>query len=456
MAAGTAQAQELPAPLRDALAQSGIPAKQVGIWVQEASAEQPLAALNADTPLNPASTMKLLTTYAALDMFGPAFVWKTEAYALGKLNGDVLEGDLALKGYGDPKLTLESFWLLLRELRARGVREITGDLVLDRSYFNLPQQDPAAFDNEPLRPYNVAPDALMVNFKAIKLTFLAQDGSVNILADPHPVQLAIVNNVLADNASCGDWTQRITFQFQDEGGAPRLLVGGNYSTACGEQVRHVSVLPLPQYVYGVFRQLWRELGGSLNDGVREGTVPEGARLLVSRDSMPLAEIVRDVNKFSNNVMARELFINLALADGAPLDLAKAVAAVKKWLAQKNLVFPELVLENGAGLSRSERISARHLGELLASAYRSRVMPEYIASLPLAAEDGTMKKRLNGSSVAGQAHVKTGSLEGVRAVAGYVQDVNGRMVVVVCLVNHPGADAAQGLQDAVLQWAYRRP
>jgi D-alanyl-D-alanine carboxypeptidase/D-alanyl-D-alanine-endopeptidase (penicillin-binding protein 4) len=163
-----------------------------------------------------------------------------------------------------------------------------------------------------------------------------------------------------------------------------------------------------------------------------------------------------MNKFSNNVMARQLYLTLgAEAAGEPATREKADRVIREWLAGKKLNFPEMVLENGSGLSRVERISARHLGELLLSSFRSPVMPEFIASLPLAAMDGTMKKRLADADVAGQAHIKTGSLTGVRSIAGYMLDARGRRWVVVSIVNHPNAGNAQAAQDALLTWIYHR-
>ena len=451
-------AQTLPQPLRQALAQSGIPESAVAIYVQDVTQPEPLLALNVDAAFNPASTIKLLTTYAALELLGPAYAWSTEAYAAGRMEGDVLQGDLVLKGNGDPKLTLEAFWLLLRQLRARGIREIRGDLVLDRTAFAPDDGDPSRFDNEPTRPYNTPPDALLVNFRAIRVSFVPdpERRTVNVLTEPALPQVQVLANLVLDNEPCGDWLARLKVSTTGTGSAARLLFSGTYSTQCGERTRNYSVLAHGQYVLGLFQVLWRELGGTFTGGVRDGTAPPGAKLLFAQPSPPLAEVVRDINKFSNNVMARQLFLTLGAAGmGAPADADKATRVVRAWAAQKKLALPELVLENGSGLSRIERITARGLGQVLVSAWRSPVMSELMSSLPLVAVDGTMRRRLANSELAGQAHIKTGSLNGVRAIAGYVLDARGRTVVVVCLVNHPRALAAQPLQDALLAWIYGR-
>jgi serine-type D-Ala-D-Ala carboxypeptidase/endopeptidase (penicillin-binding protein 4) len=453
-----AQGTGLPPPVAKALAQAGIPDTGAAVYVHEIGAEQPLVAHGAERALNPASAMKLVTTYAALDLLGPAYLWNTEVYGTGTLEQEVLSGDLVIKGYGDPKLTLENFWLLLRSLRARGVREIRGDLVLDRGYFAPEEFDAARFDDQPTRPYNTGPSALLVNYKAIRVQFIpdAATRTLRLAVEPQLPQVQVVNNLVLDNAPCGDWLGRIKLDAQGNSGNARLAFSGSFAQSCGERVRHYSVLGHQQYVLGLFTQLWRELGGSFAGGVRDGETPPGARLLASAQSQTLSEIVRDINKFSNNVMARQLFLTLGAAGrGAPATGEKSNIVIKQWLTSKGLNMPELVMENGSGLSRLERISARNLGLLLVHAFRNPLMPELMASLPLTAVDGTMRKRLANAEVAGQAHIKTGSLTGVRAIAGYVLDAQGRRVAVVFITNHANAHNAQPVQDALLRWVYGR-
>ncbi len=458
----TASAQDNPARLppavAQALAQAGIPESSIGIYVQDVRAERPVVAVGEERALNPASTIKLLTTLAALDELGPAYRWTTEVYADGAQQGDVLNGNLLIKGYGDPRMTLENFWLMLRNLRARGLREIRGDLVLDRSYFARDDGDPAGFDNEPTRPYNTPPDALLVNFKAVRLQFIpdAERRTLKIIAEPALPQIQLLNNIALDNEPCDDWVSRLKLTALGDNASARLLFSGNFSLACGEKERSYSMLGHAQYVHGLFGLLWRELGGVFAGAVRDAERSADARLLLAHQTQSLAEIVRDINKFSNNVMARQLYVSLgAIVTGAPATGDKSARVIKQWLTAHRLAFPELVLENGSGLSRVERISAKHLASLLLAAQRLAVMPEFVASLPLVAVDGTMKKRLAGAEIAGQAHIKTGSLSGVRAIAGYVLDAKGRTMAVVCIVNHARAPGAQAAQDALLKWVYGR-
>ena len=458
LAAKVAGAQSLPAPVELALKRAHIPLSGVAAYVQDVDGGMPLAAHNATQAMNPASTMKLLTTYAALELLGPTYTWKTEAYAGGKLEGGVLQGNLILKGYGDPKLTLENFWLLLRRLRALGLREIRGDLVLDRSYFEAAEYDPAKFDAEPLRAYNVGPDALLLNFKAVRFQFVpdADRRTVTVIPEPKPAGLEFAAAVRATDGACGDWRAGIKADFQTNGGSAKASFAGSMPASCGERYWNASLLAQPNYVYGVFRQLWEELGGTLAGTWKDGAVPANAKLLATGESASNAELARDINKFSNNVMARQLFLTLgAEVLKLPGRSDRSARVVQSWLAEKKLDFPELILENGSGLSRQERISAEHMGRLLLEAWRSAVMPELMSSLPLVAYDGTMRRRLRFESIAGQAHIKTGSLSDARTLAGYVLDQRGQRHVVVLFINHANAAAGQPAQDALLQWVYER-
>ncbi|MBE0616207.1 MAG: D-alanyl-D-alanine carboxypeptidase/D-alanyl-D-alanine-endopeptidase [Burkholderiales bacterium] len=446
----------MPPTVEQALKRARIPVSGVAAYVQDVDAATPLLVLNAAQAMNPASTMKLVTTFAALELLGPTYQWKTEVYANGNLEGDSLRGDLILKGRGDPKLTLEHFWLLLRKLRALGLREIRGDLVQDRSYFEAAPYDPGKFDGEALRAYNVGPDALLLNFKAVRFQFVpdAEAKRVTVIAEPKPDGLEFSATVRATAGACGDWRAGIKADFQSKGGSARAAFTGSMPASCGERYWNASLLAQPDYVYGVFKQLWRELGGSITGGWRDGTVPAGARLLATGESASNAELVRDINKFSNNVMARQLFLTLGAEMLAlPANSERSTQAVRAWLAEKGLDFPELVLENGSGLSRVERISAEHMGKLLLAAWRSAVMPELMASLPLVAQDGTMRRRLRFESIAGQAHIKTGSLSDARTLAGYVLDRHGRRRVVVMFINDANAGGGRPAQDALLQWVY---
>ena len=456
-----AESDRLPEPVAAALKRNGFPTRGLSLYVHEIGQAEPVLSVAANMPRQPASTMKLLTTLVALEELSPAWRWKTEAYATQPVRDGRLAGDLYIKGYGDPYLVIEHFWRFLRALRATGLQTIEGDLVLDQSHFARETGDAADFDNQPLRAYNVLPLALLVNFQAVNFHFMPQPsaGRLQIVADPLPANVEIENRVKLSDTACRGWSHQLDMKVRHEKDRTRVLFSGNYDAACGDNDLFRVVSEPAPYVLGVFRSLWTELGGRFEGGVREAVVPTDAQPLLTAWSPPLADIIRSINKYSNNVMARQLLLTLgAEAAGAPGTTDKGIAAVREWLQRRHLSFPELVLENGAGLSREETISARHLGQVLLAGWRSPYMPEFVSSLPLAAMDGTLRRRFNGAGLDGQMHLKTGSLRDVRSVAGYVLDRAGRRMAVVCLHNHARADSAAGeaVQEAVLQWVNERP
>lgn len=468
--ASGAPAADLPASVRDALRQAHIPLDSVGIVVREVNSSTPLIQVNAQQAMNPASTMKLLTTYAALELLGPAYTWRTEAYVDGKLENGVLNGNLIIKGYGSPKINSEHLWLWLHELRNRGLREINGDLILDHSAFAPQETDSAAFDNDPLRAYNVGPDALLLNFNAIRLRFIPADGKVNVFSEPALDGIILDNRLsLKSQRNCRDWDDNIRIHLT--GNVIRLQ--GTYPTPCGERDKAYSLLPHAQYFDALFRSVWHDAGGTLRGNTLDGITPDSAMLFATHYSQPLSEIIRDINKFSNNLMARQVFLSLSLnreaptknvplsgtstdvplsnSNPQPASVASSEIALRNWVSKKGFDFPELVIENGAGLSRKERISPLNLSLLLQDIQLSPFSAEIEASLPIVGVDGTMKKRHDNCAVTTHAHLKTGSLEGVKSIAGYLQSRSGKQWILVFIINHANASVGQHAQDELIEW-----
>lgn len=440
----------LPPTIKAALKAAAIPEASYAALVMTLDG-QVLLARNAEVAMNPASVMKVVTTFAGLETLGPAYTWRTEVYATGPVVGGRLQGNLVIKGGGDPMLSMEKFWMLLRDVRARGIRDIAGDVLLDRAYFAEPDIDPGLFDGRPTRPYNAGPDALLVNFRSVRLTFVpdAETRSVRILAEPPLPEFGIVNRLEWADAPCDGWPEdavadmtKLTLTFE-----------GRYPASCGEQVKFFTLLPPNDYNRALFDHLWRGLGGTVTGTVRVGSTDAAAKFVTSLESGPLLEAMREINKHSNNVMARHLFLTLGRAASGTGSLESARAAVAASLQRAGITAPELYVENGAGLSRNARVSAMTLARILSTAASLPVGPEFISSFPIAGVDGTLRRWFNKAAFAGRAHLKTGYLENVRAMAGYVHGPDGRMLVAVGLVNHPNARNAMGVQEALIQWAY---
>ncbi|MFM8609184.1 MAG: D-alanyl-D-alanine carboxypeptidase/D-alanyl-D-alanine-endopeptidase [Burkholderiaceae bacterium] len=455
--AARAQAS-LPAEVEAALARAKLPRDALVALVADVDARQPPLLRHRDaTPVNPASLMKLVTTFAALEQLGPTYTWTTAVFTDGAVSDGVLQGSLYIQGRGDPKLVSERLWLLLRRVQGLGIQQIAGDIVLDRSAFAVPAQDPGAFDGEPLRPYNAAPDALLVNYKSLVFTFVPDRaaGVARVQMEPPLSGLQWPAKVPLQAGECNDWRGALKADFADPA---RVRLGGAYPTACGERVWPVAAADPRGFAARALAGMWAHLGGTLGGQVRDGNVPAGLAPVFELASPALAEVVRDVNKFSNNVMAQQLFLTLGLPPGpqrrgaaAGFDAARA-AVLPWWRERMGTDVDAPVLDNGSGLSRDERISAQALARLLQVAWASPFMPELMSSLPIAGVDGTLRRaRLRGP---GAAHLKTGSLRDVTGVAGYVLRADGRRQVLVAIVNHPNANAARPAIDALVEWAMR--
>lgn len=390
----------LPDAIATNLRLRGLPEQRLGAYVRPVTGGKPVLTAHADAPRNPASTMKLVTTYAALGVLGPAYRWPTELYINGKVTGDILRGDVIIKGYGDPEFGEKDFRELLQALRSRGIRRIDGNLVVDKSFFNIGFQPP--IDKNVTASYNAQPEALLYD----------------------------------ERGSC--------YEFRN--------LAGKIERICPIPPRNKA--DLNANLFGGFWKLWvGQMGGHLNGGLQVRPAPSGAKLVKTHYSRPLRDIIMAVNKDSNNVMARQMLLSLGAKQfGAPGTTQKGAAAVGQWLESRGLRFSSLRIENGSGLSRVERITARELGEMLMDAYNSPHRGDFMRSLAVLGVDGTLKRRLK--TLAGRGKFKTGTLRDVRALAGYLTAANGKTYVVSLLHNDPKARTkALSAHDALVEWVY---
>lgn len=450
--AAQAPVSNLPAAVRAELQRARVPESALAVVLQEVGRGRTALAVNHEQAMNPASLAKLVTTYAALDQLGPAWTWSTPVWLQGRIVDGVLDGQVVIRGSGDPTLVIERVWLMLRRIQQAGVREIRGDIVLDLGAFAIPPGDPGDFDGEPHRPYNVRPDALMLNYKSIVYTFTPEPALRRARVATVPTLGTPETSVPLADGPCADWRGALKAGFDADG---VLRFAGAYPASCGERSWPLAD-PQPQTYNGrLLAALWREMGGRLTGRVREGAAPSNEPPSFEVISPSLAEVVRDINKFSNNTMAQQLFYTLP-AQATPMVPATpevARAHLRQWLQRQlgEAAVRDVLIDNGSGLSRETRLPARLLAQLLQQAWSSPVMPELMASLPVAGLDGTMRRA---RSANGRAHLKTGSLRDSAGVAGYLLSDSGRRYVIVALINHPNANAARPAIEALLQWAQR--
>ena len=464
----TASAQPLPEEVANALARAQVPPDAISLLLVDADGQSaPRLSYRADVMLNPASVMKLVTTTAALDLLGPAYSWRTPVWVQGRVNNGVLKGNLVIAGQGDPAMTLEKLWLLLRRVQGLSIHKIDGDIVLDRSAFAPLNGNPGDFDGEPLRPYNASPDALLINFKSVLMTFVPDPANqvARVQIDPPLWGVEMPGSVPLNSArpeACGDYRGDLKADFTDPA---RIRFTGSYPIGCGEKVWPVAYVEPGSYAARAVAGLWHSLGGKLTGSVHDGSAPADSPTFEVA-SPTLAEVIHDINKFSNNVMAQQVFLTLArdttgASPPTPATFEAAREVLRQWWlrrisppaasasANQPPTLPVPLMENGAGLSRQARISAAGLARLLQVAYLSPFMPELMSSLPVVGLDGTLKRS---QAALASAHLKTGSLRDVLAIAGYVHGNNGHPLCLVAIINHPNASAARPVMDAVMDWA----
>jgi D-alanyl-D-alanine carboxypeptidase/D-alanyl-D-alanine-endopeptidase (penicillin-binding protein 4) len=444
----------LPPELAQAWAKTKLPESSLSVLVQEVGGPR-LFAISPETPRNPASVMKLVTTYAAISRLGPNYVWNT-SFLLSpesQINDQgVLKGPLYLRAGGDPVLMLQDVWRLLRDLRLRGIREIS-DIVVDRSVFGEVTIDPGAFDGASDRPYNASPDAFMVGFGAVRLVFSPDPASKTwkSFIDPPIPGIVVEGNVQWADGQCPG-SPTVATDTTSDGSTVRIRVSGKGAGSCGEF--DVFRLAFSQQEFGakVLQTLWKELGGTMTGQVRTGTIPSNATAVASHQSPPLSEVIRLINKRSNNVMTRVLLLTLGAEAGRrPANVSGSVQVAQDVLAKQGLPMKGLVLDNGSGLSRNGVVSADSLAQMLQKAWMSPVMPEYVSSLAILGTDGTTRNRLRDPTTKSMAHLKTGALRDVRSVAGYVWSSSGKRYIVVSMVNHERAHDARSFENTLIAW-----
>ena len=460
----------LPTTVVIGLGAANIPTEAMGAIAIRITDGAVLLSHQADASLQPASTLKLVTSIVGLEQLGPTFRGRAELRTNGELANGVLRGNLVLRGVGNPDLDWEALQRMLQTLRHKGISEINGDLILDRQWFQPPRPDLGVppFDETPEFRYNVIPDALMLNMNLLQLELESGDQENNtglrVSVSPKMDRVSVVSKLTFVDRACAKWEDgwMLPTVHRSDDGSIRVELNGAFPKNCSASTS-INILDRTDFADRLFRALWRNLGGTFSGLTREAATTDGSptdtRLLARQESRTLAEVTRDINKRSDNTITRMLYLSmgaLAANETAAVTATRAERQVRAWFKKHGIDDDGMVLDNGSGLSRTERIRPSQLAQVLKAAYGSDWAPEFLASLPIVAVDGGMRNRLRDSPAAGHARIKTGSLRDVSAAAGFVPDARNQLYIVVAMINHPLAKNGVGppILDALIDWVAR--
>ena len=443
-------AAALPNPVEALMKKHKIQKEHVSIFIRRVNIAAPIAEHQSNLLFNPASLIKLPLTFAAFDLLGASYAWKTRFATDGVINNGVIRGNLIIVGGGDPYITADRFLYFVNDLRNRGIHTINGNIIIDNSLFNLPPHNLNAFDGAEHKPYNVGGGALVVNYGAHRVAVSALAKKAHVYVDPPNDNFVINNRLQLNNSRCRNWRSRISENYQGDERRIVLTLKGKYSIRCKTQSFYTAALTHEANAAGVFIALWKQMGGTFNGVWRIGKTPDNARDIAVYKSPSLAKIVQAMNKHSNNVMARNIFFSIAGVDNTPpytIDMARSVFG--RWM-KKQGARHAFFIDNGSGLSRQGQMTAADMARLMDKMWKHPLRSEIIASLPILGVDGTLQKRLTKSAPA-LGHLKTGSLRGVKNIAGFLYDKNGQGIIFICMIKKSSTRRGKNFQDALIRW-----
>ena len=403
---------------------------------------------------NSASLAKIITTYIGLKELGPDFSWQSDFYYTGDIVGETLKGDIIFKGTGDASFSVEDLEGMIRRIQRKGINRIEGNLLFDSTYFGeIPNG--VTFDNDPMRAYNVLPSAISVQSNTINFRFNSKKNKVKIEATPNIKALKIVNNVKTTREKCLSWREKLIYETKANEQQNSLIFRGKFSKKCKVKEIDLAMLDWQIYFYHTFKQKWLDNGGWFNGSFIDtsGTLDDD-RLLVSHYSEPLSSLIRDTNKYSLNLMSRNLILTVIANKNNVQPTEEMVNPyIKNWLSKNKIDNEGLFIDNGAGLSRDIKISINQFLMILQNIYYDPMMPEIISSFPIAGIDGTLKKRMKNSPIRMNGHFKTGSMNEVSAMAGFFLNNDKEMNIFVFMMNGKKANMSQNFQEALIESVY---
>jgi serine-type D-Ala-D-Ala carboxypeptidase/endopeptidase (penicillin-binding protein 4) len=394
--------------------------------------------------------MKVITATTALSALGPDYRFHTRFLSSGRPNVSGGIGTLYVVGDGDPLLVSERLWRIAENLKSLGVNHIDGDIILDDYFFDSTHY-PRRGGNS-TRAYAAKTSALSVNFNAfsIHVTPGAKSGAKGIVNIEPPVDYFHVVNKTRTGGKKASIGLSVTYSK----GRQIITVSGKIPSRTKPLVYYKSVEDPLSYAGSVIKFVLRQNGIVVSGTPKRGKAPASAVVLLDDKSKPLSVILRSMNKFSNNFIAEQLTKHLgAVRYSKPGSTAKGIKVMENYLESIGLRRDSLIIENGSGLSSKTELSSMQMVHVLVAAFQNfSIQPDFIASLPIAGIDGTTRRFKTAPSVRGLARAKTGTLNGVSSLAGYVPMSNGRIAAFAIFANglKTGADGARRKQMEVVK------
>ncbi len=453
-------AENLPEHIQSALDKYNLPDSSISIYVEQIDNKDAVLDWRSDQLINPASTMKVITTYAGLDILGPDYTWNTNFYSESSVVDGIVDGKFYIKGYGDPLLINETLEEAVIAIRDKGIHTIADDLIIDNSYFDLGQSKLALYDDFSMSPYNALPDAANINFGTVEFNIITGKYSSrpNVVMNPQLPGYKMFSRMRLRGGKCGSSYLEPKIELVPHQGNMTVSFSGQYAKRCGNRSFYKVITTPDKLLFAAFKQLWQKHGGKLLGGYQYGVVPESAELIHSLVSEPLINQIAIMNKKSNNVMTRQLFLTLGAEKiGLPGTLDKSRQVIDSWLDKKGFTAENSFIDNGSGLSRKSVLSTKLLSDVLTDAAKHPQAQKFMESLAIAGVDGTMRNRFRNHPAQGRLFIKTGTLNGVRAIAGYVNSQSGNQYTVATIQQHPGIGNGRGqdIQNRILNWLYLR-
>lgn len=428
-------ADNLTLAIASALKTSCVNSDKTAVRVIKASSGEVLFDRKGLMPLLPASVMKLVTTASALHYLGPAFRFRTEFLSAGERGGGVIDGDLIIRGGGDPKLTPEAVWLMVEELRRMGLTEIEGDIVVDDSFFDGHKSPPSWKAKRSSRAYDAGIGALSVNFNTIAFhIYPAQKPGAPLIVGVEPAagEVRLINKSLTSNKKRG----KVTVRKMNSKNKKVFIIKGAMKPGAKKKIIYLNVDEPWRYAGEIFLAYLNRAGIKTKGKIIRGVAPANAKLLYSHKSQPLAVTLRELNRYSSNFMAEQIVKTIAAnISGKPGAHRSALGLTKKFLLESGVNVEGVKLMDGSGMSRQNRLTARAITDLLEKmAGRFDIGPDFISSLGIMGVDGSVGKRLIASPAKAFARAKTGTLNGVSSLAGYVEGKSGELFAYAILMN----------------------